>query len=182
MTVTLSRRRFARAAFVGALGALATAAGATTVAMLYPRRGNSRVEVLVPRDRVPAPGGPPLFVAAGRLFLVNLARGEGFEPPVSGGASRGLLAVSARCTHLNCTVRWRPDYQLGMREDSQFLVCACHAGIFTRAGVRVFAPPPRSLDTFAVRVTALGDVVVDTRAVRVGDMRNPQRAVPWPAG
>ncbi len=55
-----------------------------------------------------------------------------------------LRALSARCTHLDCTVQNRPD--LGI------LWCACHNGRYDYAGRNISGPPPRPLEQFAVNV------------------------------
>lgn len=53
-----------------------------------------------------------------------------------------LKAVSAVCTHLDCTVQYRPDMKL--------LWCACHNGTYDLNGGNVSGPPPRPLERFAV--------------------------------
>ena len=55
-----------------------------------------------------------------------------------------LKALSARCTHLDCTVQNRPD--LGV------LWCACHNGQYDLEGRNISGPPPRPLEKFAVNV------------------------------
>ena len=175
----ISRRGFAKVAFFGSLGAVAVAGGAALANMLYPRDPTGGNEVVVPRDRVPAAGDPPMYVAEGGFLLVHLKQGEGYdaEPGASPG---GLIALSERCTHLQCEVQWRTDYRRSDEGSPEVMVCNCHGGFFTKAGVRVFGPPPRSLDTMALRVTPSGDVVVDRFDVRQGDISNPSRAVAWP--
>jgi cytochrome b6-f complex iron-sulfur subunit len=66
-----------------------------------------------------------------------------------------LRAFSAVCTHLNCTVQYRPD--LGN------IWCACHNGRFDLNGQNVAGPPPRPLEPFAVNVRA-GQIVVSKGA------------------
>jgi Rieske Fe-S protein len=61
-----------------------------------------------------------------------------------------LRAFSAVCTHLNCTVQYRPD--LG------HIWCACHNGHFDLNGKNIAGPPPRPLDSFVVNVR--GDQIV----------------------
>jgi len=61
-----------------------------------------------------------------------------------------LRAFSAVCTHLNCTVQYRPDLTR--------IWCACHNGHYDLNGKNVAGPPPRPLDTFTVNVR--GDQVV----------------------
>jgi cytochrome b6-f complex iron-sulfur subunit len=53
-----------------------------------------------------------------------------------------LKAVSATCTHLDCTVQHRPD--LGI------LWCACHNGRYDLDGKNISGPPPRPLEKYAV--------------------------------
>ena len=53
-----------------------------------------------------------------------------------------LRALSAACTHLDCTVQYRPDMGL--------LWCACHNGKYDLNGANVSGPPPRPLQKFAV--------------------------------
>jgi len=60
-----------------------------------------------------------------------------------------MLILNSRCTHLGCTVNWRPD--------AQAFVCPCHDGKFGTDGKVLGGPPPRPLDTFAdFRVTQDG--------------------------
>jgi Rieske Fe-S protein len=57
------------------------------------------------------------------------------------GSYRAMTAV---CTHLNCTVQYRP------RE--QDIWCACHNGVYNLQGGNVSGPPPRPLKQFAVHM------------------------------
>lgn len=61
-----------------------------------------------------------------------------------------LRAFSAVCTHLNCTVQYRPDIER--------IWCACHNGHFDLNGHNVAGPPPRPLDSFVVN--ARGNQIV----------------------
>jgi Rieske Fe-S protein len=65
-----------------------------------------------------------------------------------------LRAFSATCTHLDCTVRYRPDLQK--------IHCACHNGIYDLNGQNLSGPPPRPLPEF--RVVQQGDDVVVFRS------------------
>ena len=62
-----------------------------------------------------------------------------------------LRAFSAVCTHLNCTVQYRPDLS--------HVWCACHNGHFDLNGQNIAGPPPRPLDAFAVNVRGAQIVV-----------------------
>jgi cytochrome b6-f complex iron-sulfur subunit len=53
-----------------------------------------------------------------------------------------LKALSASCTHLDCTVQYQPDQGL--------LWCACHNGKYDLNGGNVSGPPPRPLQKFVV--------------------------------
>jgi cytochrome b6-f complex iron-sulfur subunit len=53
-------------------------------------------------------------------------------------------AFNAICTHLDCTVQYRP-------EGSQ-VWCPCHNGLFDLGGGVVSGPPPRPLERLAVQV------------------------------
>ncbi len=55
-----------------------------------------------------------------------------------------LKAFSAVCTHLNCTVQYRPDLS--------HIWCACHNGHFDLNGQNIAGPPPRPLDPLVANV------------------------------
>jgi Rieske Fe-S protein len=64
-------------------------------------------------------------------------------------------ALSATCTHLGCTVQYRPD----LRE----IWCACHNGTYDLEGRVVSGPPPKPLEEMAVKIR--GDEVVISKRV-----------------
>ncbi len=53
-------------------------------------------------------------------------------------------AMSATCTHLNCTVQYRSD----LRQ----VWCACHNGFYDLSGRNIAGPPPRPLESYEVHV------------------------------
>jgi Rieske Fe-S protein len=59
-------------------------------------------------------------------------------------ATGELRAFSAVCTHLNCTVQYRPDLS--------HIWCACHNGHFDLNGQNIGGPPPRPLEAYVVNV------------------------------
>jgi cytochrome b6-f complex iron-sulfur subunit len=132
-TVDGARRRFVAnlvltvAGFLG-LGGLA----ARFLQYLYPVVPPEEVvEVHAGRrDSVAAGGGLVLSLPTGQIALVD-AGGE-------------LRAFSAVCTHLGCIVRW----ETGM----EHLYCACHGGMFDRAGQVVGGPQPRPLPRHPLEV------------------------------
>lgn len=62
-------------------------------------------------------------------------------------------AFSAVCTHLNCTVQYRPA--------KQDIWCACHGGTYDMNGHVVGGPPPNPLEEYAVNLR--GDEVMISR-------------------
>jgi cytochrome b6-f complex iron-sulfur subunit len=70
-------------------------------------------------------GGKPCI-----LFLVPSSSGEMGEP----------RAIDAVCTHLQCTVEYRPA--------QQDLFCNCHNGLYDLNGHNISGPPPRPLEVY----------------------------------
>jgi cytochrome b6-f complex iron-sulfur subunit len=128
------RRRFVNV-LLGA-GLLASAAS-----FLYPI-----LRYLVP-PKLPDSGGDAVLAARVSEMKPNTAKTFRF------GTRPGLLvqtasseyrAMSATCTHLGCTVQYRPD----LRE----IWCACHNGMYDLNGRNISGPPPRPLEAFEVQV------------------------------
>jgi Rieske Fe-S protein len=53
-----------------------------------------------------------------------------------------VRAFNAVCTHVDCTVRYRPE--------TSDLFCSCHDGVYDLEGRNVSGPPPRPLETYKV--------------------------------
>lgn len=64
-------------------------------------------------------------------------------------------AFSALCTHLDCTVQYQPDRRQ--------IWCACHNGLYDLSGRVVSGPPPRPLESYAVRIRG-EDLVIERRS------------------
>jgi cytochrome b6-f complex iron-sulfur subunit len=79
-------------------------------------------------------------IPGGGVKLVQLPEG----PVLLEKVGNEVRAFSAICTHLGCTVQWRP-------EESKF-VCPCHQGIYDLNGKVVSGPPPRPLEKVDVKV------------------------------
>jgi Rieske Fe-S protein len=77
----------------------------------------------------------------------------GDKPVVVVRTSAGFRAFSAVCTHLNCTVQYRPDFQN--------IWCACHNGVYDLQGKNISGPPPRPLEAYKVDIS--GDDLYVTR-------------------
>ena len=80
----------------------------------------------------------------------------GSAPAVLVNTAEGtLVALSAVCTHLTCTVRY--DGETGT------LFCPCHNGRFDISGNVLSGPPPRPLETYAVDVSG-PDIIVSRKS------------------
>ncbi|HEX9871481.1 MAG TPA: Rieske 2Fe-2S domain-containing protein [Candidatus Tectomicrobia bacterium] len=121
---------------------LGTMAGALLLAVLYP----------VVRYSVPPRSGEPTAASvtldiqpsdvqpnSGRIFKFGNRPGILVRTPAG-----ELRAFSAVCTHLNCTVQYRPDLS--------HIWCACHNGHFDLNGKNIAGPPPRPLEALVVNV------------------------------
>jgi Rieske Fe-S protein len=134
LTPLVPRRRFAEV-LLGS-GFLATAA-----AFIYPV-----LRYLVPpqtsnlgSDSVVAAHVGDLKLNSGKIF--RFGNRPGLLIRTTSGEYR---AMSATCTHLSCTVQYRPDLQQ--------VWCACHNGKYNLDGRNISGPPPRPLEAFDVQV------------------------------
>ena len=80
---------------------------------------------------IPADTGQIVKFGNKPVILVRTASGE-------------LRAFDATCTHLDCTVQYRPD--MGV------IWCACHNGKYDLNGRNIAGPPPRPLEPYRVVV------------------------------
>ena len=124
---------------------------ASAVAFLYPV-----LRYLVPPaatdlggDSVVAAKVGDLKANSGKIF--RFGSRPGLLVRTAGGEYRAMSAV---CTHLNCTVQYRSD----VRE----VWCACHNGFYDLNGRNVAGPPPRPLESYDVHING-DDVVVSRR-------------------
>lgn len=95
---------------------------------------------------------------ANLVQLVKMKESE-FKPPTRVELTdRGLVAYSAICTHLGCTVSWVKNPQ---SPAASFTECFCHNTIFDPArGAKVLAgPAPVPLAQIGVKVTKDGKIV-----------------------
>jgi cytochrome b6-f complex iron-sulfur subunit len=179
----VARRSFLRAStFAG----LMLSVGAMTAGFLAffnkrdPQGFGAPVTVLA--SRIPDAGTDPVRISEGKFWLVNLRGNQG--DVLSQGGTGGLMALYWKCPHLGCSVPWRGDFN-GATVNFPGVIgwfrCPCHGSTYSRAGVRVFGPAPRPMDTFLVTVNADGSLTVNTGAITSGaaDPPNPLRAVPY---
>lgn len=121
---------------------LNTSLGATAISFLYPvlrylvppeasEPSGTEFELEVKASEVPSNSGRIVPIAGKPVLLFRGASGE-------------LKALTATCTHLDCTVQYRTD-----RSD---IWCACHNGVYSLDGKNVSGPPPRPLTALEVYV------------------------------
>jgi len=91
---------------------------------------------------------------AGKTTVYMRARSDADAKPDPPGYDEQFIAVSTRCMHLGCPVRY-----VGA---SQRFICPCHGGVYDFQGKVVGGPPPRPLDRFYTRVRS-GQVEVGPR-------------------
>ena len=172
----VSRRRLVRAAFWATLGATPAATLTPLAGFLQPQRDRGwGTPVAAGRVTDYPPGADPVYNKEGRFWLVHITPERGGE-----GKHEGLLALYARCPHDPTTVVWWTDYPfMGI---TGWLRCPqCHS-TFTLAGIRVFGPAPRSMDTMKLEI-ASGSITVYPRRLRKGGEyresrdSNPSRSV-----
>lgn len=141
----MKRRNFLDIFFGGSLLA-------TIAAFVYPV-----VRYVLPSKRTGAVQNSVAAAKAGEL-PPNAAKifKFGSAPAVLVNTAEGtLVALSAICTHLTCTVRY--DGETGT------LFCPCHNGRFDLSGNVLSGPPPRPLETYTVEVSG-PDIIVSRKS------------------
>jgi Rieske Fe-S protein len=131
---------------------LGTSLGVTLLSFLYPI-----LAYLVP----PESSEPSLSEFELDLKASDVPPSSGRIVPIGGkpvlllkDAAGALTALTATCTHLDCTVQYRSE-----RSD---IWCACHDGVYDLKGKNVSGPPPRPLTALDVYVR--GEKIVIKRA------------------
>lgn len=138
------RRRVLNLFLGGSLAATAAAFLYPVLRYLWPPRQTEAVQKKVVAARVGelAPNAYKIFrFGDSPGILIDSAEGT-------------LLAFTAVCTHLSCTVRYDAD--------SGTIFCPCHNGRFDLAGRVISGPPPAPLEEYRVE-TVGGDVVVSKK-------------------
>ncbi|MFH1351738.1 MAG: Rieske (2Fe-2S) protein [Pseudomonadota bacterium] len=67
--------------------------------------------------------------------------------------SEKLVALSARCTHLGCSLNYD--------QPSQRFLCPCHGSIFDRQGRWISGPAKKQMQTLSITIREKGDISVD---------------------
>jgi cytochrome b6-f complex iron-sulfur subunit len=134
----MNRRHFFEK-FVGALfGGTALAFVAPALAYLFPNRNFGAT-------------GREFADAFGQVISANSIPENGNQIGMLGGkpvivlrSSGELVALSAVCTHLGCTVAYN--------QSAQIFHCPCHGGQYDRDGNVIAGPPPKPLERINIRV------------------------------
>jgi cytochrome b6-f complex iron-sulfur subunit len=180
----ISRRQLLRGTLLGGIAAGVAGVVAGIANYLYPRISPEKDYVRISARRIPEPGGEPILNRHLGFYVVNLSPEDNERNLKKPG--EGLLALSTVCPHqgrAECPVRWSPDRTwnspFGGTEVGVF-ECPCHGSIYTKAGVRMFGPTPRSLDT--LRIEAAGDdgIKVHFEDVLEGGIDSGAQAYGWP--
>ena len=131
----LARRRF----LCGMLGGGATALGASVGLPLAAYVGNLR-EAELPKRLEIEPAEYELPPGGWRIVMYGPIPVLLIKTP---GPQSVLKVFEAVCTHLDCTVRYKPEKNL--------IFCACHNAYYNIDGSVHSGPPPRSLREFPHR-------------------------------
>jgi len=116
-------------------------------------------------SRIAAQGGKPYYDISGRFYVAEYpaqdlpAAKKAYPVPQLEAMELGLVALSQKCPHLGCTVKWC--------KSSGWFECPCHGSRYNAVGELERGPAPRGLDRFALREVA-GEVEVDTSTTYLG--------------
>ena len=145
-TQKLSRRGWVLQSLKAGIAATVVAIFYPVVWFLRPRKAtvSGALEISAPFkvDELPGAKANP-FDFAGKPCLVVLTP-DGAKRLAQGGPLRrdDVKAFNAICTHVDCTVKYRPD-----KGD---IFCGCHEGVYDLNGRNVSGPPPRPLESYKV--------------------------------
>jgi cytochrome b6-f complex iron-sulfur subunit len=172
-------RGIGRATFLGGLGLALAGAATGLMDYVWPHGVRPPGEVAAAGNIKDVPvGGPPVLSKKQDFWLVNLDPADKGDDGSGGGS--GLLALWRKCPHLGCAIPWQENIDPppgGKLQGRDWFHCPCHGSTYTKAGVRVFGPAPRSMDTALVSIDENGNITVDTRKITQGGLDNPKRAL-----
>ena len=165
----ITRKKFIRAAFLGAVGAFSIGAGGTFLLFFWPKKVGSFGSKLVVGPTSQFPPGSVYRDRDGRFYLVSLPDGVG---------NGGFMALYWKCVHLGCTVPWVPteDFTYSGTLYHGTFHCPCHGSTYVITGQNVAGPAPRPLDLMAVSVAG-GKITVDTGKITRRDRFESAQAV-----
>lgn len=157
----MNRREFLTYAWGGVLGLIALQTGVGLFQFLMPRFKAGEfggVFYMGSETALPSTDAVPEPITSGKFWWVNTE-------------DQGPLAIYMVCTHLGCLYKWEPA-------NNRF-ECPCHGSKFTREGLFIEGPAPRSLDMFAISVEN-GEIAVNTgrRILGAPAAESPARVIP----
>ncbi len=176
----VSRRKVLLIGLWAGMGAMLLGIVTTIINSLYPRNviGFGGTLYVGTVDALKGAPGQKMHNLDAKAWLVMLTGEQVRRNP--GAQDGSIIALYQKCPHLGCTVPWRPDFS---REDPRngetyagWFLCPCHGSTYSDAGVRVFGPAPRSMDTFALSIAG-GKMTVNTSKITAGNETNPTRAI-----
>jgi Rieske Fe-S protein len=141
----MNRRRFINLFFGGSFLATLAAFLYPVINYILPPKQAEAVQKKVAAAKVGdvPPNAAKIFkFGSAPAILINTQEGN-------------LLAFSAVCTHLTCTVTYEAD--------TGTLYCPCHNGRFDLSGSVISGPPPRPLEAYDVEVVD-DDIFVSKKA------------------
>ena len=94
------------------------------------------------RPRAATSSGALEMVAPYRMDQLKLDD-KGLWPPPFNFGGKPCLLIHAVCTHLQCTVEFRPA--------SGDIFCNCHNGVYDLNGRNIAGPPPRPLEVYLAK-------------------------------
>jgi len=140
----MNRRRFINLFFGGSFLATVGAFLFPVIRYLLPPKQAEAAQKKVAAAKVGelAPNSAKIFkFGSAPGILINSSDGK-------------LLAFSAVCTHLTCTVTYQAD--------TSTMYCPCHNGRFDLAGNVISGPPPAPLEVYQVDVAG-EDIIVSKK-------------------
>ena len=174
----VTRRQLLRVSFWGFFSFGLTGGLGAFLANFWPRGVTGfGGKISVAAATVPDAGADPAPVPIGKFYLTHLRAGEGTHAGFGEEGDEGLLALWWKCPHLGCTIPWRPGFPF--EGATGWFRCPCHGSTYTRAGIRVFGPAPRPMDTMDITVNSDGSLTVDTGNIQKGGADNPDRTTSY---
>lgn len=160
----MDRRDFLRFGLFGTALLFLAQIGGTFLTFFWPRKVGAFGGKINVGHFSKFPPGSVTKVEAGKFYLVHLPED-------------GLIAVYWRCTHLGCTVPWKPE----ARPDAGGCFCCnCHGSQFAPSGEYLAGPAPRPLDYMPVEIDDRGNVWVDTGRIIQRTRYEKSQATPVP--
>ncbi len=116
------------------------------VRFLWPRPAtvSGATEVVAPFrvNQLPNAQGNPFNFGGKPCLVVLTPEGQKRISQGSPPQADDVRAFNAVCTHVDCTVEYRPDHG--------DIFCNCHGGVYDLHGRNVSGPPPRPLEAYTV--------------------------------